>query len=125
MNEFRCFYTVLHTKTLGLATSDTSISSRSPRWYKILLVYNVKRPIHITSNNFVLKNYGMSILGGGCLTKRGRKGHRVGGIKNVHFICDILNGCSSNMTPTQTQLKYTRFSPALPIPHVPTCFDAG
>ena len=30
------------------------------------------------------------------LTKRDRKGHGVGGVENVHFLGDVLNGCFPN-----------------------------
>src|SRR6218665_3664196 len=76
----------------GLATSDISISSSSPRCYKIywsITLKDLSVSLQITS---FLKNYGISIFGGGDLTNRD-----IGpGINHVHFTGDILNGCSLN-----------------------------
>ena|SRR6218665_1959899 len=36
---------------------------------------------------------GCPILEGGGLTKSDRRGHGGGGVENVHFLGDVLNGC--------------------------------
>jgi len=50
----------------------------------------VTRPIHITLNNFVSEELWDVLFGGGGLTERDMRE----GVKNVHFIRDVLNGCS-------------------------------
>jgi len=54
-----------------------------------LLVYKVKRPIRITLNKCFLKIMRCPFLG----DEGPRKG-TWGGVKNVLFIGDVLNGCS-------------------------------
>jgi len=78
----------------GLATSDISISSSSPQCFKIYWSITLKDLFVSRQITSFLKNYGMSLFGGGGLTERdmGR------GVRNVHFIRDVLNGCSFDVS---------------------------
>src|SRR6218665_1269129 len=67
-------------------------SSSSPRCYKIYWFITLKDLFVSRSITSFFLNYGMSFLGEEGLAERDRKGH--GGVKNVHFLGDILNGYS-------------------------------
>ena len=91
IKHFRSF-TILHTKTLDyplviLLLVIVVVALDVIYWFITLKDLFVSRSI----TSFFL-NYGMSFLGEEGLVERNRKGH--GGVKNVHFLGDILNGYS-------------------------------
>jgi len=72
------------------------------------LVSSFKRPIRITSNNFVSYKLRDVLFGERGLTKRDRMGHG-GEVKNVHFTEDVFNGCSPSSLVTEYCLKPSRY----------------